>query len=46
MKLIPYGKQYIDQDDIRSVSKVLKMKKLLQEKRLLILKKNFSISKM
>ena len=28
MNLIPYGKQYIDQDDIRSVSKVLKNEKI------------------
>ena len=41
MKLIPYGKQYIDQDDIRSVSKVLKNEKLLRKR--LILKKFLNI---
>ena len=32
MKLIPYGKQYVDQNDIRSVSKVLKNEKLLRKR--------------
>ena len=42
MKLIPYGKQYIDQDDIRSVSKVLKNEKITSGKEVTNFEKKIS----
>jgi dTDP-4-amino-4,6-dideoxygalactose transaminase len=42
MKLIPYGKQYIDQDDIRSVSKVLKNEKITSGKEVANFEKKIS----
>ena len=41
MKLIPYGKQYIDQNDIRSVSKVLKNEKITSGKEVTNFEKKF-----
>ena len=42
MKLIPYGKQYVDQNDIRSVSKVLKNEKITSGKEVTNFEKKIS----